>query len=165
MKNLYLLIILLISSCQNKNHNNNLENQQWSFDSSTGDYIEWQSDNDFANEMTNAGFVHLYNFEYDKATVFFEKALEYDPTLFGPHVVLAGFSVEGSDKQKMHIEKAKETYSGYDPLQAKDIAECIAFMLSRPRRVNIGDMIVLPLAQASSTIINRQRNSDQNLPK
>ena len=56
---------------------------------------------------------------------------------------------------KGNIEKAKETYSGYDPLQAKDIAECIAFMLSRPRHVNIGDMIVLPLAQASSTLINR----------
>ena len=56
---------------------------------------------------------------------------------------------------KGNIEKAKETYSGYDPLKAKDIAECIAFMLSRPRHVNIGDMIVLPLAQASSTLINR----------
>jgi NADP-dependent 3-hydroxy acid dehydrogenase YdfG len=66
---------------------------------------------------------------------------------------------------KGNFEKAKKTYSGCDPLQAKDIAECIAFMLSRPRRVNIGDMIVLPLAQASSTIINRQQNSDQNLPK
>ena len=108
MKNLYLIIVILICSCQNNNQNNNLDNQQWSFDPSTGDYIEWQSDNDFANEMTNAGFVHLYNFEYEKATVYFEKALEYDPTLFGPHVVLAGFSIEGSDKQKMHIEKAKE---------------------------------------------------------
>ena len=39
---------------------------------------------------------------------FAEKALEYDPSLFGPHVVLAGFAVNGSDKQKMHIEKAKE---------------------------------------------------------
>ena len=57
---------------------------------------------------------------------------------------------------KGNLEKAKKTYSGCDPLQAKDIAECIAFILSRPRHVNIGDMMVLPLAQASSTIINRQ---------
>ena len=40
--------------------------------------------------------------------VLFEKALEYDPSLFGPHVVLAGFSEEGSEKQQMHISKAKE---------------------------------------------------------
>ena len=108
MKKVLFTLIILLTACENQTQNSNLENQQWSFDSSTGDYIEWQSDNDFANEMTNAGFIHLYNFEYDKATVFFEKALEYDPSLFGPHVVLAGFSIDGSDKQKMHIEKAKE---------------------------------------------------------
>ena len=50
---------------------------------------------------------HLYNVENEKSMTFFEKVLEYDSTLFGPHVVLAGFSVEGSEKQKMHIEKAK----------------------------------------------------------
>ena len=54
-------------------------------------------------------------------------------------------------------EKAKQAYAGYDPLQAQDIAECIAFMLSRPKHVNIGDMVVLPLAQASSTLVNKQQ--------
>ncbi|MAJ50977.1 MAG: NAD(P)-dependent oxidoreductase [Flammeovirgaceae bacterium] len=58
---------------------------------------------------------------------------------------------------KGDLEKAKETYLGYHPLQAQDIAECIAFMLSRPKHVNIGDMIVLPLAQASSTLLNKQQ--------
>jgi NADP-dependent 3-hydroxy acid dehydrogenase YdfG len=58
---------------------------------------------------------------------------------------------------KGDLEKAKEIYKGYDPLQAKDIAECIAFMLSRPKHVNIGDMVVLPLAQASSNILNKQK--------
>ena len=58
---------------------------------------------------------------------------------------------------KGDLEKAKEIYKGYDPLQAKDIAECIAFILSRPKHVNIGDMVVLPLAQASSNILNKQK--------
>ena len=58
---------------------------------------------------------------------------------------------------KGDLEKAKEIYKGYDPLQAKDISECIAFMLSRPKHVNIGDMVVLPLAQASSNILNKQK--------
>jgi 3-hydroxy acid dehydrogenase / malonic semialdehyde reductase len=57
---------------------------------------------------------------------------------------------------KGDLEKAKQAYAGYDPLQAQDIAECIAFMLSRPKHVNIGDMVVLPLAQASSTLVNKQ---------
>jgi len=104
MKKIFILSLLLIG-CET---NQNRENATWTFDASTGDYIEWQSENDFANEMTNAAFVHLYNVEYEKAMVFFEKALEYDPSLFGPHVVLAGFSEEGSEKQQMHISKAKE---------------------------------------------------------
>ena len=89
MKKLILLLSIIFIGCET---NQKRDNATWSFDSSTGDYIEWQSDNDFANEMTNAAFVHLYNVEYEKAMVFFEKALEYDPSLFGPHVVLAGLS-------------------------------------------------------------------------
>ena len=105
MKKLLFIVSLLLIGCET---NQNRDNATWTFDASTGDYIEWQSENDFANEMTNAAFVHLYNVEYEKAMVFFEKALEYDPSLFGPHVVLAGFSEDGSEKQQMHISKAKE---------------------------------------------------------
>ena len=105
MKKIFLLLAALIVGCET---NQNRDNANWDFDSSTGDYIQWQSDNDFANEMTNAAMVHLFNVEYEKAKVFFEKALEYDPSLFGPHVVLAGLSPEGSEKSEMHIQKAKE---------------------------------------------------------
>lgn len=105
MKKVFLIFCVCLIGCEIKQSR---ENATWSFDSSTGDYIEWQSSNDFANEMTNAGFIHMYNFEYEKAMVFFEKALEYDPSLFGPHVALAGFSVNNSERQKFHIKKAKE---------------------------------------------------------
>ena len=105
MKKILFILCIVFVGCET---NQNRDNATWSFDSSTGDYIEWQSDNDFANEMTNAGFVHLYNVEREKAMVYFEKALEYDPSLFGPHVVLAGLSENGSEKQNMHIQKAKE---------------------------------------------------------
>ena len=43
-----------------------------------------------------------------KSKCVFEKALEYDPSLFGPHVVLAGLAPAGSEKEAMHVEKAKE---------------------------------------------------------
>ena len=105
MKKILFILCIVFVGCET---NQNRDNATWSFDSSTGDYIEWQSENDFANEMTNAGFLHLYNVEYEKAKVFFEKALEYDPTLFGPHVVLAGLSPDLSEKSLMHIQKAKE---------------------------------------------------------
>ena len=63
MKKLILVLSIIFIGCET---NQNRENANWDFDSSTGDYIQWQSDNDFANEMTNAGMEYLYNFEYDK---------------------------------------------------------------------------------------------------
>ncbi len=50
----------------------------------------------------------------------------------------------------------KKVYTGFSPLQAQDIAETIMFMISRPAHVNIGDVLILPTAQASATVINRE---------
>ena len=52
-------------------------------------------------------------------------------------------------------EKADGVYKGMDPLTGNDIAEIIAFVLECPPHVNISDLIVLPTAQASATIVNR----------
>jgi len=105
MKKLILIISIIILGCDTTESN---QSNQWSFDSSDGDYIQWDGENSIANEMLHHAFKHMYNFENEKSITFFEKVLEYDPSLFGPHVVLAGFSIEGSEKQKMHIKKAKE---------------------------------------------------------
>jgi 3-hydroxy acid dehydrogenase/malonic semialdehyde reductase len=51
--------------------------------------------------------------------------------------------------------KAARVYQGYQPLEAKDIAEIIAFVISRPFHVNIADLVVMPTDQASSTMVNR----------
>lgn len=53
-------------------------------------------------------------------------------------------------------EKAEKVYQGFDPLQAQDIAEAIAFVLSRPVHVNIADMLVLAGTQASATTVHRK---------
>ena len=47
--------------------------------------------------------------------------------------------------------RAKKVYEGYEPLHARDIAETIWFVVSRPAHVNINDMIVMPTAQASTS--------------
>ena len=52
-------------------------------------------------------------------------------------------------------ERAKKVYEGYKALEAKDIAEIIYFMISRPLHVNIADLTVMPTAQANSTTINK----------
>ncbi|WP_437918214.1 SDR family NAD(P)-dependent oxidoreductase [Sphingobacterium sp. LRF_L2] len=51
--------------------------------------------------------------------------------------------------------RAKNVYAGLTPLSGKDIAEIISFVLSRPTHVNINDLIVMPTAQASATLVKR----------
>lgn len=45
---------------------------------------------------------------------------------------------------------AADVYKGYDPLLAQDIAEAVAFVLSRPPHVCINDLVIMPTAQASA---------------
>lgn len=52
-------------------------------------------------------------------------------------------------------QKAKDVYKGFEPLTAKDIAEVVEFILSRPEHVNINDIVVMPKAQANSTTVIR----------
>jgi NADP-dependent 3-hydroxy acid dehydrogenase YdfG len=54
-------------------------------------------------------------------------------------------------------ERASKVYEGFDPLTGKDIAEIIHFIVTRPKHVNIADLLVLPTAQAASTLVNRNK--------
>ncbi|TMU55259.1 SDR family NAD(P)-dependent oxidoreductase [Flagellimonas algicola] len=56
---------------------------------------------------------------------------------------------------KGDTDRAKTVYQGYQALKAEDIADIIHFVISRPYHVNIADLLVLPTAQASSTIVNK----------
>ena len=57
---------------------------------------------------------------------------------------------------KGDTQKATKIYQGFTPLQAKDIAEIIWFTVTRPAHVNIADLTVMALDQASSTIVNKK---------
>ncbi len=52
-------------------------------------------------------------------------------------------------------ERASKVYTGMKALQAEDIADNILYIITRPPHVNIADMLVLPTAQAASTIVHR----------
>lgn len=52
-------------------------------------------------------------------------------------------------------ERAKNVYTGVTPLSGTDIAETISFVLSRPAHVNINDLLIMPTAQATGTVIVR----------
>lgn len=53
-------------------------------------------------------------------------------------------------------QKAKKVYEGFQPLTAVDIADTVYFVASRPSHVNIQDIIIMPTAQASATLVNRK---------
>jgi len=48
-------------------------------------------------------------------------------------------------------ERAASVYKGYDPLVADDIADAIAWTLTRPSHVNVDLLVVRPVAQVSNT--------------
>lgn len=53
-------------------------------------------------------------------------------------------------------DRAKAVYHGLMPLSGEDIAETIAFVLSRPAHVCINDLLIMPTAQANGTLVNRK---------
>lgn len=57
-------------------------------------------------------------------------------------------------------ERAAKVYEGYEPLLADDVADVIAFALTRPHHVNIDTLVVRPRAQVSNTQIGRRVPAD-----
>ena len=53
-------------------------------------------------------------------------------------------------------ERAGKVYHGFTPLYAEDIAETILFVLARPPHVNINDLLIMPTAQATATMVKRE---------
>lgn len=51
--------------------------------------------------------------------------------------------------------RAETVYKGFQALKAEDIADIIYFVVTRPYHVNIADLVVMPTAQASSTIVKK----------
>lgn len=56
---------------------------------------------------------------------------------------------------KGNEETAKLVYDGYDALLAEDIADAVYYACSRPKHVCINDLVIMPAAQASSTIFHK----------
>jgi len=53
-------------------------------------------------------------------------------------------------------KRSEKVYKGFTPLYAKDIAETIVFVISRPEHVNIDNILIMPTAQASTRDFNRK---------
>ena len=74
-------------------------------------------------------------------------------TEIDPGMVETEFSVVrfGGDE-----ERAAEVYEGVTPLTADDIADCVAWAVSRPSHVNIDEILVMPRDQAKASMVHRR---------
>jgi NADP-dependent 3-hydroxy acid dehydrogenase YdfG len=52
-------------------------------------------------------------------------------------------------------EHARKTYAGLACLAPADVADVILFALTRPRHVNVGEIVLWPTDQASTTLVKR----------
>jgi NADP-dependent 3-hydroxy acid dehydrogenase YdfG len=52
-------------------------------------------------------------------------------------------------------ERAAQMYEGFTPLSPVDVADCIAWAVTRPPNVNIDEIVVRSRAQATATLIAR----------
>jgi NADP-dependent 3-hydroxy acid dehydrogenase YdfG len=51
---------------------------------------------------------------------------------------------------------AKAVYEGVKPLSAEDVAECVVFAVTRPPHVDVDEIVVRPVAQATTFMIARK---------
>lgn len=73
-------------------------------------------------------------------------------TQIDPGMVETEFSVRRFDGDE---ERARSVYAGMTPLRAEDIAETIAWVISRPRHMNIDTMLILATEQTSAQVVHR----------
>jgi NADP-dependent 3-hydroxy acid dehydrogenase YdfG len=52
--------------------------------------------------------------------------------------------------------RAKAVYAGVDYLKPEDVAEAILWAVTRPSRVNVGEIVMWASAQASTTVLTRK---------
>jgi len=74
-------------------------------------------------------------------------------TQIAPGAVETEFSIVRFSGDK---DKAKDVYKGYEPLIAEDIADAVIYVVTRPARVNINDILIMPSAQANTSHILRK---------
>ena len=52
--------------------------------------------------------------------------------------------------------RARQVYAGTHPLGAADVADVVYFAATRPPHVNLAEVLLLPTAQASATLVHRE---------
>lgn len=53
-------------------------------------------------------------------------------------------------------EAARAVYQGYRPLRPEDVADAILYAVTRPPHVNVGEIVLWPTDQASTTVLHKK---------
>lgn len=73
-------------------------------------------------------------------------------TEVAPGLVETEFSIVRFDGDEAAADKV---YEGIEPLTGEDIADCIAWAVTRPAHVDIDEIVVRPIAQATASMVHR----------
>ncbi|HVS09788.1 MAG TPA: SDR family NAD(P)-dependent oxidoreductase [Planctomycetota bacterium] len=74
-------------------------------------------------------------------------------TTVDPGLVETEFSLV---RYKGDAERAKQVYQGLECLRPADVADAILYALTRPPHVNVGEIVLWPTDQASTTVATRR---------
>lgn len=58
-------------------------------------------------------------------------------------------------------ERAAAVYAGMTPLTADDVADCVAFVVTRPSHVDVDQLVLRPRDQARAGIVHRRPSREQ----
>ena len=126
--------------------------------------------------MVKAGRGHVVNIGSIAGHQVYPMGNVYNATKFGVraltegmNVDLAGTSLRVScvDPGHVHTEfasvrfhgdeqRVEKLYKGFQPLSPDDVADVVAYVVSVPAHVNILDVVVMPTAQRSISVIHRE---------
>ncbi|MBM3286170.1 MAG: SDR family oxidoreductase [Candidatus Eisenbacteria bacterium] len=57
--------------------------------------------------------------------------------------------------------RARRVYQGLEPLTPDDVAEVVLFCATRPAHVDVAEVLLLPTAQASATLVHRRPEAER----
>jgi serine 3-dehydrogenase len=125
--------------------------------------------------MVRRGTGHVVNIGSTAGHQVYQKGNVYNATKFavkalseGMNLDVAGTRVRVSSVDPGHVEtefalvrfhgdagRAKKLYDGFRPLSPDDVADAVAYVVNAPAHVNIVNLIIVPAAQRSVHLIDR----------
>ena len=127
--------------------------------------------------MVKRGHGHIINIGSTAAKVVYPKGNVYCATKFAVDAISKSMRIDllskgikvtalhpGAAETEFSVvrfhgdeERAASVYDGFEPMNARDIAEVCFFAATRPPNLVLNEIVMTPLAQANSSYIHRKK--------